>query len=51
MWVILGYGVCALASTTGCWRLYAASRHWLRSGRPGLFLQDWRYYGGKQSNS
>ncbi len=51
MWVVLGYGVCALASATYCWRLYAASRHSLRSGRPDLFLQYWRYYGRKQLKS
>jgi hypothetical protein len=51
MWVILGYGVCALASTNGCWRLYAASRHSLRSGRPNLFQHYWRYYGRKQLKS
>ena len=51
MWVILGHALCAAARIIGSWRLYAASRHSLRSARPGLFLQYWRFYGGKQSNS
>jgi len=42
MWIVVGYILCKVAKTAGCWRLYTASRHSFRSGHPGLFLQYWR---------
>ena len=42
MWIVFGYILCKVAKAAGCWRLYTATRHSFRSGRPGLFLQYWR---------
>ena len=42
MWVILGEVLCAIARTTGWMKLYTASRHSFRSGRPDLFFEYWR---------
>ena len=44
MWIIVGCIHCKAAKTAGCWRLYTASRHSFRSGRPGLFLEYGRMY-------
>ncbi|GAH33381.1 unnamed protein product [marine sediment metagenome] len=42
MWIVFGYILCGLAKATHQWKLYTASRHSFRSGRPELFLQYWR---------
>ena len=47
MWIIVGYILCGLAKATRQWKLYTASRHSFRSGRPGLFLQYLRYLEGQ----
>ena len=44
MWIIVGYILCKVARAVRCWKLYTASRHSFRSGRPGLFLQYGRMY-------
>ena len=44
MWIIVGCIHCKAAKTAGCLKLYTASRHSFRSGRPELFLQYWRMY-------
>ncbi len=45
MWLILGDVLCTLAKAVGYPRLYTASRHSFRSGRPELFLVYWRSIG------
>jgi|GEM_PF-3984984 len=42
MWIAIGLALCDIAKAIGHCRLYTASRHSFRSGRPGLFLQYWR---------
>ena len=38
MRISVGYVLCSFAKANGLTRLYTASRHSLRSGRPELFL-------------
>jgi hypothetical protein len=45
MWLILGNALCILAKAVRYPRLYTASRHSFRSGRPELFPTYWRYFG------
>ena len=45
MWIVVGRILCKIAKVTGHRKLYTATRHSFRSGRPGLFLQYWRYFG------
>ncbi len=45
MWIVVGRILCKIAKVTGHRQLYTATRHSLRSGRPGLFLQYWHYFG------
>jgi hypothetical protein len=40
--IYIDYGLCTFAKAIHSTRLYNASRHSFRSGRPRLFLAYWR---------